>query len=162
MKFIEILLKNSQIKEGKLYGPSKKASESPETGVVIQNPAAYHVIKDCATLAHKYLPHYIFGHYANPFEVLKGKFTKADIVEFVDAANSDIVCHQLLCLILDKIRKTTNLLDGQNITNIQSFNVNQISSSDPYGEYESYTAPIQTPKQSDTVSIICDVFSVVS
>ncbi len=111
MKFIEVLLKNSQIKEGKLYGPSKKASESPETGVLIQNPAAYHVIKDCATLAHKYLPHYVFGHYANPFEVLKGKFAKADIVEFVNSANSDIVYHQLLTLIVDKIRKTTNLLD---------------------------------------------------
>jgi|694.fasta_scaffold38766_10 hypothetical protein len=162
MKFIEILLKNSQIKEGKLYGPSKKASESPETGVLIQNPAAYHVIKDCATLAHKYLPHYVFGHYANPFEVLKGKFAKADIIEFVNSANSDIVYHQLLTLILDKIRKTTNLLDKHTEPQTASFNLAQVSTTDPYGEYESYTAPAQPSKQYDTVSLICEVFGVTS
>jgi len=160
MKFIEILLKNSQIKEGKLYGPSKKASESPETGVVIQNPAAYHVIKDCATLAHKYLPHYVFGHYANPFEVLKGQFTKADIVEFVNSANSDIVYHQLLTLILDKVRKATSLLDNQT-EGVPAINLTQVNSNDPYGEYESYTTPVQTAKSYDTVSIICEVFGVV-
>lgn len=161
MKFIEILLKNSQIKEAKLYSPSKKASESPETGVIIQNPAAYHVIKDCATIAHRYLPHFVFGHYANPFEVLKGKFTRADVVEFVNAANSDIILYQLLSLILEKIRKNTAGSNSE--PEPSAFSASTTSNTaDPYGDYESFTAPIQAPKQLDTVSLICNAFSVIS
>jgi len=156
MKFIEILLQNSQIKERKLYGPSQKASESPETGVIIQNPAAYHVIKDCATLTYKYLPHYVFGHYANPFEVLKGKFTRADITEFVTRANSDIVMHQLMSLILEKIKKLPGFQFEIDLTsNITPANVN-----DPYGDYESYVAPTISPKQMDAISMICSAFTV--
>lgn len=157
MNFINTILKNSQIKEAKLYGPSKKASESPETGITIQNPSAYHVIKDCATMAHKYLPHFVFGHYANPFEVLKGKFTKADIEEFVTQANSDIVMYQLLSLILEKIKK----LPGYQLDIDVSPTIAQASSNDPYGDYESYTSlPTQQPKKLDTVSMICSAFGV--
>lgn len=156
MKFIEILLKNSQIKEAKLYGPSQKASELPETGIIIQNPAAYHVIKDCATLTHKYLPHFVFGHYANPFEVLKGKFTKADIVEFVNGANSDIVLYQLLSLIIEKIKKTTNYQYEEQAPAAVTFT--QANATDPYGDYDSYTAPAQPTKQLDTVSMMCEAF----
>ncbi len=161
MKFIEIILKNSQIKQAKLFTPSKKASESPETGVVIQNPAAYHVIKDCATLAHRYLPHFVFGHYANPFEVLKGKFTKADIVEFVDSANSDIVLYQLLSLIIEKIKKTLPNVESMSAVPAQPVQV-QTNAADPYGDYESYVAPEQSTKQHDTVSLLCEAFGVTS
>ena len=156
MNFINIIITNSQIKESKLYGPSKKASESPETGVIIQNPSAYHVIKDSATLAHKYLPHYVFGHYANPFEVLKGKFAKADVTEFVTRANSDIVMYQLMSLILEKIKK----LPGFQLEVDLTSNITPASTSDPYGDYESYTTPIQQPKQTDAVSMICAAFNV--
>ena len=161
MKFIEVILKNSQIKEAKLFGPSKKASESPETGVVIQNPAAYHVIKDCATLANKYLPHFVFGHYANPFEVLKGKFTKSDIVEFVEKANSDIVLYQLLTLILEKIKKQTGYIteDTDQSINTSSHITN---SADPYGDYESYSQIQPQVKAVDTVTMICNAFSVIN
>lgn len=159
MKFIDILLKNSQIKEAKLYGASKKASESPETGIVIQNPSAYHVIKDCATLAHKYLPHYVFGHYANPFEVLKGKFSKADVVEFVDSANSDIILYQLLTLIIEKIKKSGNYQTGEATSS--THNITQTTTTtDPYGDYESYVMPITQPKVQDAVFLICSAFSV--
>jgi hypothetical protein len=148
MKFIDVIFENSQIKEAKLNGPSKKASERPETGITIQVPAAFHVIKDCATLANKYLPHFVFGHYANPFEVLKGKLTRSDIVEFVNEANSDIVMHQLLVLILAKLDKS--------ITAPQPVVASSMSA-DPYGEYESYsTSTIST--QHDTTSILCTAF----
>jgi hypothetical protein len=50
MKFIDIILQNSQAKEAKLYGPATKASTNPETGVTILNPAAFHVIRDCANI----------------------------------------------------------------------------------------------------------------
>ena len=112
MKFIDILLSSSQAKESKLVGPATKASTNPETGITINNPAAYHVIKDCAKLAIKYLPHYVFGLYANPFEVLKGKFERKDIDEFVKAALSDMVLNQLLSLIIDKIKKSSSSLSA--------------------------------------------------
>jgi len=156
MKFIDLILQHSQIKEAKLYGPSKKASERPETGITIQTPAAFYVIKDCATLANKYLPHFVFGHYANPFEVLKGKFTRSDISEFVTEANSDIVLFQLLTLILEKIRKITPYTEPQPSVS-QSININV---ADPYGEYESYVPVSQSPASNDTVSVLCVAFDV--
>ena len=113
MKFIDIIFQNSQAKEAKLIGPASKASTNPETGVTILNPAAFHVIRDCAKLTTKYLPHYVFGLYANPFEVLKGKFEYSDVVEFVKAALSDMVLNQLLVLITEKIKKSSSTLGVQ-------------------------------------------------
>jgi hypothetical protein len=157
MKFIDQILSNSQIKEAKLYGPSKKAAERPETGITIQTPAAFHVIKDCATLANKYLPHFVFGHYANPFQVLKGKFTKADIIEFVTEASSDIVMYQLLVLVVGKVESTMPQLKAS-ITSVDTSSFIG-TSADPYGDYESYTsAPVV--QQQDTVSILCAAFDV--
>jgi len=143
MKFIDIILQNSQAKEAKLIGPASKASTNPETGVTIVNPAAYHVIKDCAKMTIKYVPHYVFGLYANPFELLKGKFQYNDVVEFVKAAFSDMVLNQLLVLILEKIKKSSSSLGG--------------SDSDPYGDYESYN---YTDKEQSAISLICEAFGV--
>ena len=143
MKFIDILLSSSQAKEGKLVGPATKASTNPETGITINNPAAYRVIKDCAKLAIKYLPHYVFGLYANPFEVLKGKFERKDIDEFVKAALSDMVLNQLLSLIIDKIKKSSSSLSA--------------SEDDPYGDYESYN---YSSNEQHYVDILCNAFNV--
>lgn len=156
MNFIDQIIQNSQVREAKLYGPSKKAAERPETGVTIQTPAAFHVIKDCATLANKYLPHYVFGTYANPFEVLKGKFTRRDIEEFVTAAMADIVLNQLMILILEKIRKSPYMPVAT--TTITPADIN--NSADPYGDYESSTAASTTIKHLDPVSLLCAAFSV--
>jgi len=156
MKFIDQILQNSQIKEAKLYGPSKKAAERPETGITIQTPAAFHVIKDCATLANKYLPHFVFGHYANPFEVLKGKFTESDIIEFVNEANSDIVLHQLLALILGKIDMTMPHLSQKQTSASITITTNAL---DPYGDYESYNT-VSTAASQDTTSLLCTAFGV--
>jgi len=155
MNFINQIIQNSQVKEAKLYGPSKKAAERPETGITIQTPAAFHVIKDCATLANKYLPHYVFGTYANPFEVLKGKFKQEDIQEFVTAAMADIVLNQLMTLILEKIRKSPYTPAATPITPVESSN-----SADPYGDYEASNTPVQVSKQLDPVSILCTAFGV--
>ena len=143
MNFIDIILQNSQAKEAKLLGPATKASTNPETGVTIVNPAAFHVIQDCAKLAIKYLPHYVFGLYANPFEVLKGKFQYNDIAEFVQAAHSDVVLNQLLVLITEKIKKSSSSLTG--------------SFTDPYGDYESYNI---NDKEQTLVTLICNAFGV--
>jgi hypothetical protein len=157
MKFIDLILQNSQIKEAKLYGPAKKAADRPETGITIQTPSAFHVIKDCATITTKYLPHFVFGHYANPFEVLKGKFIKNDIIEFVNEANSDIVLFQLLILILDKINK--NPLFKQPV-NVPTDVLTTAVTADPYGDYESYLPIAQATIQTDTVSLLCSAFNV--
>ena len=143
MNFIDAIIQNSQVREARLYQPSKKAMENPETGVVIQNPSAFHVIKDCATLANKYLPHYIFGLYANPFEVLKNKFEYTAVVEFVKAALSDMVLHQLMLLITEKIKKSSSTLGG--------------ADSDPYGDYESYNT---VDKEQTAIVLICQAFGV--
>jgi len=143
MKFIDIILQYSQAKEAKLLGPATKASTNPETGVTILNPAAFHVIRDCASITIKYLPHYVFGLYANPFEVLKGKFEYNDVVEFVKAAFSDMVLHQLLVLILEKVKKGASSIGG--------------TDSDPYGDYESYNV---VDKEQSSVVLICQAFGV--
>ena len=83
MKFVDILVENSDLKESKLLQAANKAYNKPDTGITIQNKGAYNVIKDCANITLKYLPHYIFGSYVNPFSALKGKFKKPDIEEFV-------------------------------------------------------------------------------
>jgi len=143
MKFIDILLQNSQAKEAKLFLPASKASTNPDTGVTILNPAAFHVIRDCAKLTTKYLPHYVFGLYANPFEVLKGKFEYNDVVEFVKAALSDMVLNQLLVLITEKIKKASSTL--------------QASSQDPYGDYDSFNF---NDKEQTAIALICSAFGV--
>lgn len=154
MKFIDIIIQNSQAKEAKLYTPSKKASDNPETGITINSPAAFHVIKDCATLAHKYIPHLVFGSYANPFEVLRGKFKKSDIEEFVSCAMSDIVLHQLMNLILYKIANSPYLITA-------AATVDTMDSADPYGEYETINPSVPvTQKQQDPITLLCDVFGV--
>ena len=142
MRFLDIIIENSTVKEAKLYNPAQKASEKPDSGVTIQNPAAYHVIQDCAVIATKYLPIYIFGLYANPFEDLKSKFNFQDIKEFVSAAYSDMTLNQLLTLILEKIKKLP-------YTPIASSN-------DPYGDYEAY----EGVKEKDVTTLICKAFSV--
>jgi hypothetical protein len=130
MKFIETILSNSTVKEAKLYPASKKASLKPDTGVTINSQSAYHVIKDCATIAHRYLPIFIFGQYQDPFQALKGKFKKQDIEEFLSSANSDFVHHQLLSLILERIGKKPELEE------IKTKSVdNDFIPDDPYGEY---------------------------
>jgi len=144
MKFIDIILQNSQAKEAKLIGPATKASTNPETGVTILNPAAYHVIKDSATLAIKYVPHYVFGLYANPFEVLKGKFEYQDIVEFVKSAHADMVLNQLLILIVEKVKKSSSSISG--------------SDGDPYGDYESYS--YSDSSEATSIALICKAFGV--
>jgi hypothetical protein len=159
MKFIEILLQNSTVKEAKLYTAAKKASLKPDTGVTIINQAAYHVIKDCASIAYRYLPIYIWGQYQDPFQALKGKFTKKDIQDFLTVANSDFVYHQLLSLILDKVGKDSEPQE-------QKQNVSDFVSDDPYGDYGSsaYEEVSQTSTQISisTLDLLCTEFGVTS
>jgi len=159
MKFLEIILNNSTVKEAKLYTAAKKAGIKPDTGVTIQNQSAYHVIKDCAKITQLYLPLYIFGQYQNPLQALKGKFTKVEIQEFLSSANSDFVNHQLLCLILEKIKKDLDIDEPK-----QTVVVQEVSSDDPYGDYGySPSEPVITTitnSDSSTLDLLCQAFEV--
>ena len=142
----EIIIQNSPVKEAKLYGPSKKAMENPTNGITIVNPAAVNVIKDCATIAYNYLPHYVFGLYANPFSILFKKVDLDQIKDFVDRASKDIVTFQLLCLILEKGAKQVVVPSAR------------ISEDDPYGDYSGENT---TSQQHDNIYILSKLFGII-
>jgi hypothetical protein len=160
MKFIEIILSNSTVKEAKLYPASKKASLKPDTGVTITSQSAYHVIKDCATIAHRYLPLFVFGQYQDPFQALKGKFKRSDIEEFLSSANSDFVHYQLLSIILERIGKKPEIEENKSKPM-----VNDIQSDNPYGEYghgmEETPVIISNKDNTSTLDLLCQTFGVV-
>jgi hypothetical protein len=159
MRFIDILLENSKLKEAKLFAPAKKAANNPETGITIQNKSAYHVIKDCANITIKYLPHYVFAHYECLFTELSGKFKRKEIEEFVTFTETDIASKQLLTLILEQYGVSSTDTKPKIIieNNDSDFN-------DPYGEYGAFSdeTPTKTEinKDSSTVDILCKIFDV--
>ncbi len=162
MKFIDIILENSDLKESKLLQAAHKAYNKPDTGITIQHKGAYNVIKDCANITIKYLPHYIFGAYTNPFNTLKYKFKKPDIEEFVKCSRDDYALAQLLVIILEKYNsKADSALN--NVSPIKEEKNNDFELSDPYGLYgyaedDSDIQPTNV-KMSD-VDILCLAFSV--
>lgn len=159
MKFVEIIVENSLVKEAKLYAPAKKAYANPDTGITIQNKSAYHVIKDCALMTINYLPLWAFGNYKNPFEELKGKFQRKDVEEFVSSNEKYVMSKQLLLAILDK--------SGEIINNKQEVDKSykqEIESSDPYGEYgtssEEESSKVEINNNSSIVDALCKLFDV--
>ena len=167
MKFIDTLIANSSQQEAKLYGPSEKAAVKPDTGITIQNPGAFHVIKDCARLARGYIPLFVFEHFPSPFDTLKGKFTKEDIIELVDAAKTDVFIKHLITVIVIKAAQIFPevILNSSGsyvpppvpspldyIPFNQTDNVNLDEIHDPYGEYsvsEQKTVSVGTPEVLD-------------
>jgi len=154
MRFIDIILENSKIKEARLINAAKKAALNPEIGITIQNKAAYHVIKDCASISVKYLPLYAFGSYAEPFKDLYNKFTKTDIQEFITSTDVSLENKQLLDIILSKLGKVEDTSPKQLVVP-----VGVDESSDPYGDYgvrEEITVPTSTG--STALDTLCEVF----
>ena len=103
MTFEEKLIKSGVIRQKNLLVPSRKASAAPDTGVTILKKSAYFVIKDCADVTHKYLPHLIYSSLDNPINHLKGLFTQAEIIDFVGRSKEDRWTKQLLNIILTDI-----------------------------------------------------------
>lgn len=160
MEFLQIILQNSELKQAKLYGAAQKAATNPEIGITIQNKAAYHVIKDCATITMSYLPHYVFGSYQNPFESLKGKFKKSVVLEFVKQAETNLFLDQLLCIIIAKAEKMNLIPATQPSATPQFLKVEDTM--DPYGDYgqEQPTAEQSNQTNLTPLEILCKVFSV--
>jgi|APGre2960657373_1045057.scaffolds.fasta_scaffold97164_2 hypothetical protein len=160
MKFLEIIVENSSIKEAKLYAPAKKAFAKPDTGITIQNKSAYHVIKDCALMTINYLPLWAFGNYKNPFEELSGKFQRKDVEGFVSSIETNVMNQQLLSIILDKGR---NIIRGEREDSIEEYK-NNSEYNNPYGEYGTISAENSSTDEiksnSSVVDALCKLFEV--
>lgn len=161
MKFVKILFENSELKQAKLYQPAHKAYDKPDTGITIQHPGAYNVIKDCADITIKYLPHYVFGAYAHPFVSLKGKFKKPDIEEFVKKCRDDYTLNQLLVVIKEKCEAQNSSIQ----TIVYSNELLKSTSSDmddPYDLYEMVEAHDEKTVSNNIsdVDLLCLAFSV--
>ena len=154
MKFIETLLENSSLKQAKLYKAAKRASEDPSIGVTINNPAASHVIKDSAQVAIDYIPLLVFSSYSNPFEELKGKFSKEDVIEFVKGSTNQLPLHQLLIIILEKVKR----LVPQACAPVQAEQTaSDVLMDDPYNDY--YSEKVQVVVKEKTIEeVLCEAF----
>ena len=160
MEFVNIILQNSNLKEAKLYGAAQKAATNPEIGITIQNKAAYHVIKDCATITMCYLPHLVFGSYVNPFESLKGKFKKEHVAEFVKQSETNLSLNQLLNIIISKAEKMNIISQHQVTPKPQSFDLGD-QSIDPYGSYGlEQPIAVQTTNSNTPVDVLCKAFGI--
>jgi hypothetical protein len=159
MKFIEKLIENTELKESKLYAAAQKCFAKPDTGITIQHKGAYNVIKDCANVTIRYLPHYIFGAYANPFDTLKGKFTKLEIEEFVKKSRDDYALEQLLTIIVNKFKNQPSKVEKKTELVPKS----DMGMSDPYGMYGSDEFEVEENSRNDQmgeVEILCLAFGV--
>jgi hypothetical protein len=147
LTFIDVLLKNSKLIQAKIYTAASKAADNPAIGVTINNPAAAHVIKDCATITMKCLPLYVFAEYKDPFKELCGKFAKQDIAEFVKQTETDSVLNLLLTAILARAQKEMpNILKP---TKVAEAPLNVLGDGiDPYGGYYSEQVVVETKERS--------------
>ncbi len=103
MNFELKILSVSRIKERNLLKPSERAMVKPDTGVEIKNKSAYYVIRDCATLAHDYIPHKCYSSLDDPIAALQGAFTMDDIEDFVNRCSNQSHTRQLLNIIFSDI-----------------------------------------------------------
>lgn len=160
MEFINVILKNCELKEAKIFNAAQKAAANPEIGITIQNKAAYHVIKDCAAITMQYLPHLAFGSYQNPFKSLKGKIKKDMIVEFIEETENNSSLKQLLYIILAKAEE----LDITSPTNApigsKQFELTD-NTADPYGDYGSEQLSLNRPDKKELMplDILCAAFA---
>lgn len=124
MTFVELIINeavNNGIKIANLYPQAKIAAEVPDTGIVIKNKSAYYVIQDCAKLTVEYLPLLCYKSLNNPIELLKGKVTEQQLIEFI---NSKSLCNHI---ILELIINTKINMNNENDIKMLKEN--------PYGEY---------------------------
>lgn len=164
MKFIDILLENSDLREAKLYPAAHKAFKKPDTGITIQHKGAYNVIRDCANITIKYLPHFIFGAYSNPFDVLRGKFKRPDIEEFVQKSRDDCALNHLRLIIINKYELLNKgAASSPKAQKVANDFISQGDVDDPYGLYgdiEEEETPIESETKLSDVELLCLAFGV--
>jgi calcineurin-like phosphoesterase len=103
MTFEEKIINNASIRQKKLMRPAKIAQQKPDTGVSIVKKGAYFLIKDCADVTVKFLAHLAYSSYKAPIKDLNGKFTQAEVIDFVGRSKVEPETKQLLHIILTDI-----------------------------------------------------------
>ncbi len=103
MTFEEKILKNCAIRERNLLRPAKIASNKPDTGITVNKRGAYFLIQDCAKVTLNYVAHLGYSSFSSPLTQLKGKFTQAEIIDFVGRSKEEAHTRQLLHIILTDI-----------------------------------------------------------
>ena len=102
-EFERKILQHSGVKERNLLRPAGIAMVKPDTGVEILVKSAYYVIRDCATIAHDYVPLKCYGAIQNPIEALQGVFAREDVIDFVARSKDEEHTKQLLYIIFSDI-----------------------------------------------------------
>ena len=166
MTFEEKIISNSEIRQNKLLRPATIASDKPDTGVKILKKGAYYLIKDAADITLKYLVHLCYGSYKDPVKSLKGKFTQAEIIDFVGRSKEESYTNQLLNIILTDIGSTqvTSIVDEVVEQEAEIDLTIDNDYDDVYGDYETEEVSKTTSKKkstSDTVDVT-DASSVIN
>lgn len=159
------ILNLSQARYSKLKRPAKLAASKPDTSVKILNKSAYYVIKDCAEITLKYLPHFVYSGIRDPITKLRGQVTEQHVIDFVNRSAKEDHTQQLLRLILDDIsRKNTTL----NVAPVQSMDSDSIdftltgNEDDVYGDYDyEQSAPEPEPVQETITTNVNDLDAVI-
>ena len=138
------VIKNSSIRQRNLMRAAKIANDNPDTGVSIEKRGAFFVIKDCSDITVKYLAHLAYSSYTNPINELKGKFTQAEIIDFVGRSKAHPETRQLLHIILTDIGSAqvsaatdgeVKVVEGVTVEK-QTFNYEVAGDEDVYGDYD--------------------------
>ena len=103
MTFEEKILGNCDIRQRNLLRPAKIAAQKPDTGVTINKRGAYFLIQDCAKVTRDYVAHLAYSSLNSPLTQLKGKFSQAEIIDFVGRSKEEAHTRQLLHIILTDI-----------------------------------------------------------
>lgn len=121
----------------KLKRPAELAAAKPDTCVKILNRSAYYVIKDCAEITLKYLPHYIYSGIKDPIAKLKGNIPEQDIKDFVTRSSKADHTQQLLRLVVDDIIKSDKDTSEPPVTPPENIDFSLTGNEDDvYGDYE--------------------------
>lgn len=155
MKKIEdVILEASTETKAKLYTPAKKAFEAPDTGVTINKPAAYRVIKDCAETTLLFLPIEIFLKFKSPTQALKGKFSREQVIDLYNRTTTDSVAKILFQTILDTCPKAPPQL-----TPTKAAIITDVDIDDPYDTYGDNTPAQSAETSKSLVDIIVSAYS---
>ena len=149
--FEDKIVSTSTARQRTLKRAAKVASTSPETQVKIFNKSAYYVIKDCADITLKYLPHFTYSTIS--YNQLKGKVTEQDIIDFVGRASKDVHTKQLLQIILDDITSKDTISTTSEFQEITDFTIDE-GTSDVYGDYDYIDEPSSVDTEPQPVGIV--------
>ena len=137
-----------------LKRPATLAATKPDTCVKIINKSAYYVIKDCAEITLKYLPHNVYSGIKDPVTKLKGLVTEQEIRDFAERSLKQDHTQQLLKLVLDDISRKQQIVLNKPLMNSSADDDIDFTltgdEGDVYGDYDYVTE--QEPAEETAVT----------